>query len=334
MAFPFHGCSSLLLFSSDAASGPGANFLYNAGADVDSSVLLWTKSSKTLLTPKMNERQARALFKGRVVPIGPGQLAPTIKRLAPRGKIGLDFESLTASRHLTLAKLLGGQKRFVDVSEKLESMRSVKKKEEISRICKAVSISKNILSSLHLSSSMTELDVVRQLAGECLKRDVSFAYPPIVAAGAASSQPHHTPAARRLGHGVVLIDFGVKYKNYCADLSRCYFLGPAKEERARYEEAKKVFHSIVDSMPSCRTAGELVRMGDKEMKKAGWPQLIHAPGHGIGLEVHEDPHLYSKSNERLRPGMVMALEPAFYCPRFGVRYENEVVWGKKKAKVL
>lgn len=334
MPFPFKDCSSLLLFSSDAGGGPGANFLYHAGAEVDSSVLLWTKAGKTLLTPKMNERQARALFRGRVVPLGPGQMVPVLKRLLPRGKIGLDLESLSASRHLRLAKALGGQKRLVDVSGKLEVMRSVKKNDEISRIRRAVSISKDILHSITLSPSMTELDVVRQLARECLEQRVSFAYPPIVAAGAASGQPHHSPVAKRLGTGVVLIDFGVKYKNYCADLSRCYFIGPAMEERQRYEEAKGVFHSIVDNLPACRTAGELVRMGDKLMEKAGWPPLIHAPGHGIGLEVHEGPHIYSKSNEKLVPNMVMALEPAFYCAKFGVRYENEVVWGKKKARVL
>lgn len=334
MAFPFKDCSSLLLFSSDAGSGPGANFIYHSGAEVDSSVLLLTRSGKTLLTPQMNERQARSLFRGRVVPLGPGQMLPTLKRLLPRGRIGLDLEHLSAARHLQLAKALGGQKRLVDMSDKLQAIRAVKKEGEVSRIRRAVSISKDVLHSIALSTSMTELDVVRQLARECLERRVSFAYPPIVAAGAASAQPHHLPAAKRLGSGVVLIDFGVKFQNYCADLSRCYFLGPAKQERKRYEEAKDVFHSIVDQLPACRTAGELVRMGDKVMKKTGWPPLIHAPGHGIGLQVHEDPHLYSKSAEKLRPNMVMALEPAFYSSRFGVRYENEVVWGKKKARVL
>ncbi len=334
MAFPLKTCSSVLLFSPETSVGSGANFLYNAKAEIDSSVLLLTKRGKTLFTPRMNERQARDIFKGRVVPVSSGQLIPLLKKNLPRGKIGLELENLSALRHINLAKKLGGKNRFVDVSVPLESMRAVKKQDEISKIKKAISISRSILGNLHLKSSMTELDVVKILARQCLEHDVTFAYPPIVASGNHSGHPHHVPVKKTLGHGTVLIDFGVKYKKYCADLTRCYFLGPAKEEKKKYEEAKNIFHLIIDQMPDCHTAGDVVRASDGIIKKSGWPQLIHAPGHGIGIDVHEAPHLYSKNKEHLRPNMVMAIEPGWYGAKFGVRYENEVLLGKNKARVL
>jgi Xaa-Pro aminopeptidase len=332
--FPFPNCRSVLLFSGDVSHAPNSNFLHAAGCDVDGAILVWSGREKALLTSKMNATRAENCFEGRVLSADYADITPTLKRLLPSGKIGLDFRSIRAERYLRLCRLFG-KSRLVDVSDPLENLRRVKKEEEISKIAKAVRISKEVLESLSLRPSMTELDVVRQLALGCLERDVSFAFPPIVAAGVNAREPHHEPGSKKLGHGVVLIDFGAKFQHYCADLSRCYFLGPAKEERARYEEAKEMHAAIVDEIPNFRTGGELGRFADEYAKKRlHWPPMLHSIGHGLGIEVHDSPHLGLKSKDKLQPGVVLAIEPGWYGKTYGARFEDDLVIGKKKARVL
>ena len=234
---------------------------------------------------------------------------------------------------MRLLKLLG-KNRVADVSEQMEEMRRVKSRQQIEKISKAVRISKNILHSLELKPSMTELDVVRELGMACAEEGVSFAFPPIVAAGINAREPHHEPGAKKLGQGVVLVDFGAQYQHYNADLSRCYFLGPCKEERIKYEQAKAIHDAILDEMPSLHTGGQLARFADAQCKKRGWGRMLHAIGHGLGLEVHDAPHLGLKSTDKLQEGVVLAIEPGWYGKKFGVRFENDVVWGKKKARLL
>jgi len=332
--FPFKSCRSALLFSGDVSNEPDPNFLQTAGCDVDGAILAWTKKEKVILTSKMNATKAESSFKGRVVSIDSIDLSKTLKAMLPNGRIGLDLSHITAARYLRLGKLMG-RNRLVDISDDLDNLRRVKRKDEIAKIKKAVQISKSILSSLRLSPSMTELDVVRQLGLKCAERNVIFAYPPIVAAGKNSREPHHDPGPSHLGQGVVLIDFGVKYQHYCADLSRCYFLGPAKEERQKYEEAKKIHAAVVSAIPTFKTGGELGRFADEySRKKLHWPRMLHSVGHGLGLEVHDPPHLGLKSKDRLQPGVVLAIEPGWYGKDYGVRYEDDLVIGKKKAQIL
>ena len=332
--FPFTTCQSVLLFSGDVSNEGDPNFLQAAGCDVDGAILAWTKKEKVILTSKMNATKAESSFKGRVVSIDSIDIAKTLKAMLPKGKIGLDLEHIHAARYLRLGKLLG-RSRLADISEKLDDLRRVKGKGEISKIKKAVQISKSILSSLRLSPSMAELDVVRQLGLKCAERNVVFAYPPIVAAGKNSREPHHDPGPTCLGKGVVLIDFGVKYQHYCADLSRCYFLGPAKEERKKYEEAKKIHAAVVRAIPTFKTGGELGHFADEySRKRLHWPRMLHSVGHGLGLEVHDPPHLGLKSKDKLQPGVVLAIEPGWYGKDFGVRYEDDLVIGRRKARVL
>ena len=137
-----------------------------------------------------------------------------------------------------------------------------------------------------------------------------------------------SPDGSRLGN-FVLVDFGVRHGGYCSDFTRCYFRKKAAQERAAYEKCRRIFEEIVAGLPSCRTGRDVALLSEKVMKKKGLPPLIHSIGHGIGLEVHEYPHLGAKSDEKLE-GAVLALEPAAYFARFGVRYEGMVAHVKGK----
>ncbi len=333
MRFPRGKCDAIVLFNGEPYQGTDANFFFHCKLDADHTALVWGKKGKTVVTSALNERKCKRQSKFPVRVLSPRQrFSDLIKKILPKKakRIGLDMGSIPASRMLSLRKSLG--KKLVDVSEDLLCLRAVKNAHEISMIRKACKKSLGILDSLEFSNRMAELDVLRQLSVKCAEEGVQLAYPPIVATGKNSSLPHHTPSGKKLER-IVLIDFGVKIGNYCSDLTRCYFLSGAKKEKGRYAQAKEVFHEIVGGMPSCATAGALVELADAAAEKKGWPKMPHAIGHGVGLEVHEAPRLYGSSKEKLSPGMVMAIEPGWYGGNFGVRYENEIVFGKK-CKVL
>ncbi|MDE1798726.1 MAG: M24 family metallopeptidase, partial [Candidatus Micrarchaeota archaeon] len=200
MPFPFKNCSCVLLFSGEASDGPEANFFKHAGADIDGSVLVWSRRGKRLLTSTMNERKARALVSYPVSAFGAGGSAQALRKLAPRGKIGLDYDHISAARLQRLEKYFGAR-RLADVAEALERLRSAKSPGELAKMAQSVRIAKEILSNVKLTPSMTELDAVRELRLMCVRRGVDFSFPPIVGSGPNSAKPHHSPSSRRLGTG-------------------------------------------------------------------------------------------------------------------------------------
>ena len=101
-------------------------------------------------------------------------------------------------------------------------------------------------------------------------------------------------------------------------------------EQIAYEKCRKIHGEMVRALPKCRTGKDVARLGDKLLKKYGLPVLIHSIGHGIGMEVHEYPHLGAKSDEKLE-GAALALEPAaYFAGKFGVRYEGMAAHAKGK----
>lgn len=333
MAFPFRSCDALLLFNPDAPFGANANFAYHSGTDSDNTVLLWTKKGKTLITAKMNQAKC-SLSPHRVISVERGsKISEAIRKLLPKGKIhvGLDMESISAQNYVRIKSVITAN--FLDASEELSSLRVQKSAAEISKIRKACRLSAGILESLELGLSMSEQDVAMQLSIKTAEAGAQFAFPPIVATGKNSSMPHHTPTGKKLS-GIVLVDFGVKHEGYCSDLTRCFFLGPCKKEKEKYEEAMSIFDEIIRALPSCKTAGGIAKKSEQIVSSHGWPAMVHAIGHGLGLEVHEAPHLHPSSKERLPAGATLAIEPGWYGEKFGVRYENDIVIGGRGAKVL
>ncbi|MFH1306615.1 MAG: Xaa-Pro peptidase family protein [Candidatus Micrarchaeota archaeon] len=328
----FKKCKFAVLFNDDAADAPDANFLRHAGCNIDNSILILQKGKKLLITSEMNYSKAKKLCKFHVKAVERKDIPVFLKKLVGKMKIGVDFEGVSAGRYKRMKKVFG--KKIVDIHPELVQMRAIKTKNEIKNISKAVKITKKILSNLKLKPNMREIDVVRALRFVCIKNNVLFSFPPIVAAGKNSSKPHHTPEKKKLGKGIVLVDFGIKYKNYCSDLTRCYFLGKCKKEREKYEEAKKIFYEIIKNIEKCKNFGELTKNAGKIVKRNGWKKMVHSIGHGIGIDVHDFPLFYKKSKQKLQDNMAFAIEPAWYGKKFGVRFEQNLILKKGKPRIL
>jgi len=317
----------LLLFRGE---GFDPNFFYHSGVDIDHSFFL--SRPRTLFVPSLNFTLAKKLFSGKVIRYS--SISDGLKPFIKKRKIGIDGRSLSASAYKKLSSLASLQ----DVSEVLLTSRSRKRKDEIGSISRAVRLTKKILSGLDFGSSQfkTENDVRKFLLMQTMELGIEPAYEPIVASGSNSRFPHYQSgnnARLRAGDGIVLIDYGVRYKHYCSDLTRCFFLRRGTKAEQTYKKLQDVFVEIIDAFPGFGSGKDLAEFAEKLYKKYRLPLPPHSIGHGIGLDVHEFPRLSKKYKDPLA-GTTMAIEPSAYFETFGVRFEETIYSDGKKARVL
>ncbi len=317
----------LLLYRGEAFD---PNFYYYAGMDIDHAFLLLENGKKTLIVPRLNEKLAKERFNGDVV-VYEGSVLETLKPLLKNKAVGIDGTTIT----LRLAARLKTMCKLRDESDFFARARTTKRKDEVSKIARAVSITKKIFNSIDFSKMKTEVDIKKYLLIETLKHGCEPAFEPIVATDRNARFPHYRSGDVKLGE-MVLIDYGVRYKQYCADLTRCFFLKNTKKntERKRiYNQLIKMTRSIVSNMPKLKTGKGVALYSAQLIKQFSLPEMIHSIGHGIGLEVHEAPRLGKKSTDPIN-GATVAIEPAVYFDDYGLRYEETVYFDGKNAKIL
>lgn len=256
-------------------------------------------------------------------------------------QLGIEENNLTVAEHKILSRHFKNTKHF-DVS----NLRSVKTKEEISKIEKACKIGdlafNHILKKIKIGIS--EKEIVRELEDFVRSKGVVLSFPAIVAFGKNSSVPHHQTGNTKLTEEdkFILLDFGVEYENYCSDMTRTIFFGkPTERQKKIYKTVLEAQQRAVDFLSSAIKLGKKVRVSkvDKVARdyiiSKGYLTIPHSLGHGIGLEVHEHPSLSPHSKDILKEGMVFSIEPGIYLPNFGgVRVEDLFVLKKNTLKQL
>lgn len=170
------------------------------------------------------------------------------------------------------------------------------------------------------------------------------AFDVIVASGPNAALPHHRAGARRMETGdLVVLDFGGVLDGYCSDLTRTVSVGPPSEDARRVHaavlEAQRAAIAVV--RPGVETSA-VDRAARAVLEARGLGEAFgHGTGHGLGLEVHEEPRVARASaspdspSSPLRVGMVVTIEPGAYLPGWGgVRIEDDVVVTSGGAEVL
>ena len=266
------------------------------------------------------------------------QLIALLKKSLGR-KIALNFAAYPVRNFESLKKLMKGRK-FIDAFETFASLRSKKLPEEVEKIKEACRISEMAADYFEnfFRQGMSEIEVSERIKDFFTKRmNCSISFEPIVAFRENSSIPHHECSRRRIeGNGVLLLDFGAKFQGYCSDISRTYFIEkPSEEISQTYHfvfEAKKLAESLL--VPG-ESAGKIASEIDSFLKQKLKKGMIHALGHGIGLQEHDFPEGISpKAKFKIEESQCLAIEPAFYCSEFGIRLEDNCVIGKQGAKML
>ena len=260
--------------------------------------------------------------------------------------IGFEESDLKYWEYRHFTKLLKGIK-LLPLNNLIEDMRVVKTEDELKKIERAQIISQKaffeIIKTIKVGQTEAEIAeklarIIKNLGGQGL------AFESIVASGKNASVPHHVTGHKKIKTGeVLLFDFGAKYKDYCADLSRTVLVGKVTDdikniyslvEKAQREAIEKIASSTKSHKPHKHVA-------DIFKKQNLHDYFLHGLGHGIGLEVHEAPHLRPLSKSKkptkntLSEGMVFSVEPGLYFPSWGgVRIEDLVTIKNGKAKVL
>lgn len=186
-----------------------------------------------------------------------------------------------------------------------------------------------------VEEGMSERDVVAELEYRMRRAGSGApAFDSIVASGPRSALPHARPSDRRLRDGdLVLFDLGATVEGYCSDMTRTVVLGSARPWQRETHEAVRAAR---DAAVSVVEPGRAVRDVDAAARSVlaerslGEAAFGHSVGHGIGLEVHENPSLSATSDAVLQEGNVVTIEPAVYLRgRGGVRLEDDVAVGDR-----
>lgn len=240
----------------------------------------------------------------------------------------IEFES----NHVTVAELkrwkdlLKGHK-LVPMKKTIEEIRWCKDENEVKLLKKSQKINAEVFKRIRamIKPGHSELEIawqIRAIGYELGAEDISFE--PIVAFGNHSASPHHQNTTRKLKkRDIVLIDMGMKYKGYCSDMTRTFFIGKPSEEEAMVYDL--VLQAQLAGITATK-AGVKASSPDKAARKIMGDMAEHfghSLGHGIGLDVHEYPGVSTRSKATLKEGMIVTMEPGIYLPgKFGVRIED------------
>ena len=228
---------------------------------------------------------------------------------------------------------------MVETEEMIEKQRAIKDIEEIENIKKACELTDNCFTYLKsfIKKGMTEKEIANEIERYFKENGAEgLAFDTIVASGENSSKPHAIPSDRKIQSGdVITIDMGCKYNGYCSDMTRTIFVDFVQEYiKPIYELVLKNQKQTLIEMKEGATPRILTKMVDSDFRVNGH-DLVHALGHGVGMEIHEEPFISSKNENGLKENMIITNEPGIYIAgKFGVRIEDTVLVKKGEGEAL
>lgn len=218
---------------------------------------------------------------------------------------------------------------LVETENMIEKQRMVKDDEEIENIRRACKVTDDCFDHTvnYIRPGMTEKQIAREIDYFYYKHSEGLSFDTIVASGENSSKPHAVPTDRRIQENdVITIDMGCKINGYCSDMTRTIFVGKVPDEvKPVYDLVLKNQEQVLQDMKDNANTKQISKMVDNDFRLNNY-DLIHALGHGVGLDIHEGPVLSINSESVLRENMVVTDEPGIYVAgQFGVRIEDTVL---------
>jgi len=319
-----------------------ANVRYLTGFTGSAGLVLVTASGALLTTDGRYQTQAREQLDAAgtadavelVVGEGATQRDAVTAAVADASarRVGLEAESVTWGSQRRWANALGAVDTVPTVGL-VEGLRQVKDAGELDRMARAASIADRALGEVLdlLSRHRTEHEIALALDSAMRRLGADDrAFETIVAAGPNSAKPHARPTARPLEAGdPVVIDFGATFDGYRSDMTRTFCVGgrPSAEIARIFDVVAGAQAAGVASVRAGVSTGAVDEVCRSHIAAAGLGgAFVHSTGHGVGLDIHEEPSVSPGATAILSPGIVVTVEPGVYLAGVGgVRIEDTVV---------
>lgn len=246
--------------------------------------------------------------------------------------IGLETQSVTMHEFQEYKSMLSEYDLCdsAEFQQTIDALRIIKTPEEIRKIAASQEITDLAFEHMlgYITEGLTEKQIAFELNQFILNRAQQLAFDTIVVSGRNSSSPHGVPTDKTVQDGdFITMDFGARLDGYCSDMTRTVCVGKPSEEQIVLYKTVLFGQSIgLEFLQAGKKTADADKLVREYFASQGVAEFFgHNLGHGVGLEIHEQPVLSAKSNETLQPGMIVTVEPGLYIPgNFGIRIEDMV----------
>ncbi|MEH6989418.1 M24 family metallopeptidase [Cytobacillus firmus] len=253
------------------------------------------------------------------------------KVLPENGTISIDNH--WPSQNLLLLMGLKDQLEFVDSRKIIGKARLNKEPQEVELLTRSAAIADMVMNQIinFIKPGHSEKEVADELKRLFALHGVNeLSFNPIVGTGRNGAIPHHQSDDTIIAEGdLVVIDMGGFKDHYCSDMTRTVLAGgeATKEMKKVFDIVKHAHEEAVKAVKPGVSLKEIDLTAREIIRKEGYgPNFTHRTGHGLGIEVHEEPFVTSDNDQLLEEGMVISIEPGIYLSgQFGVRIEDIVL---------
>lgn len=320
------------------------DLLYLVGFRGSTGVLVVTRREAVFFTAGLYRLQAREEVAGAQVRVATGDpLQAAARWLRRRGlkRILYDPTRLTAAQLEQVASVAAPGTELAPAGGVLESLRAVKEKGEIARIRASQELTARVFEEVLplVQPGVRELDLAAEIEYRMKRHGARGpAFETIVASGPRSALPHGRASRKRLERNeLVIFDLGAILGDYCSDMTRTVYLGkPSARVKRIYGAVREALERARQAVRAGVPAGRVDAAARRCLGRRGLGgYFVHGTGHGLGLEIHEEPRVAPRVTTRLEAGHVVTLEPGVYVPGWGgVRIEDVVAVRARGTELL
>lgn len=321
-----------------------ANWYYLTGFTGESGVLIVSKGAPTLISDGRFTTQAREEARSVSHIEQKGSLFEFVGQFLRKKsarRIGFDPNKVSVAQLKLLRKAAGARTAWIAATGLVEGLRIRKEAWELARMRSAANLACEVLTGALklLKPGVSENEVAGEIEYQMRSGGASGpAFETIVAFGDRSALPHARPSAKRLRKNeLVVLDLGVILAHYCSDITRTMYIGRAPARVKGWHEAVlEAQRAAIAEVKAGVTAGKVDAAARQVL--AGYKldrYFTHSTGHGLGLEVHEDPRLARGQAARVETGSVVTVEPGIYVAGVGgIRIEDDVAVHSDHTEIL
>lgn len=321
-----------------------ANWFYLTGFTGDEGALVVSRKGAALITDGRFTVQGRDETSGVRILRQKGALFESVGQHLKDSRsrrVGFDPSQLTVAQLESLRRASGRRLKWVPAPGVVEALRMRKDELEVAQMRKAALLAGEVVQFAIdlLKPGIRESEVAAEIEYQARKRGASGpAFESIVAFGERAALPHARPSGKRLRKNeLVVLDLGVILGHYCSDITRTVFVGRAPERiRTWYRAVLEAQTAAIAAVKSGAACGDVDAAARQVLAGYRLDHLfVHSTGHGLGLEVHEEPRIARGQTRRLEPGNVVTIEPGVYSEVIGgIRIEDDVAVHADRTEVL